>query len=106
MEHTVEAVMTSEVVTARPSTPFHELVRLLEQCHISALPVLDDSGRLVGIVSEADLLLKAGYPHGATDAGPVDAARDRRRLDKAAATRAAEVMAAPVSTVPLGTLVA
>ncbi len=106
MEHTVEAVMTSQVVTARPATPFHELVRLLEQHHISALPVVDDSGRLVGIVSEDDLLIKEGYPHGATDASPVAAARDRRRLDKAAATRAAQLMAAPVRTVPLGMLVA
>src|SRR6266511_2411258 len=106
MEHTVDAVMTSEVVTAQPSTPFQELVRLLEQCHISALPVVDDSGRLVGIVSGADLLIKEGYPHGATDASPVDAARYRKRLDKAAGTRAAELMAAPVSTVPLGTLIA
>src|SRR6266498_4463894 len=106
MEHTVEAVMTSEVVTAQPSTPFQELVRLLEQCHISALPVVDDSGRLVGIVSGADLLIKEGYPHGATDASPVDAARYRKRLDKAAGTRAAELTAAPVSTVPLGTLIA
>jgi CBS domain-containing protein len=105
MEHTVEAVMTSQVVTVRPSSPFQELVRLLEQHHVSALPVVDDAGRLVGIVSEADLLVKEGYPHGATDAGPGDAARDRRRLDKAAGTRAAEVMAAPVITVPLGTLV-
>ena len=106
MEHKVEAVMTSQVVTARPSSPFHELVRLLEQHHIGALPVVDDSGRLVGIVSEADLLIKEGYPHGATDASPVDAARYRKRLDKAAGTRADQVMAAPVSTVPLGMLVA
>jgi CBS domain-containing protein len=105
MEHTVEAVMTSQVITARPTTPFQELVRLLERHHIGALPVVDDSGRLVGIVSEADLLIKEGYPHGATDASAVDEARYRRRLDKAAGTRAAEVMATPVSTVPLGTLV-
>jgi CBS domain-containing protein len=106
MEHKVEAVMTSQVVTVRPSSPFQELVRLLEQHHVSALPVVDDSGRLVGIVSEADLLIKEGYPHGATDAGPVGEARYRRRLDKAGGTRAAEVMAEPVITVPLGTLVA
>jgi CBS domain-containing protein len=105
MEHKVEAVMTSQVVTVGPSSPFQELVRLLEQHHISALPVVDDSGRLVGIVSEADLLIKEGYPHGATDAGPVGEARYRRRLDKATGTRAAEVMAEPVITVPLGTLV-
>jgi CBS-domain-containing membrane protein len=37
-------------------------VRLLEQHHFSALPVIDDTGRLVGIVSKADLLIKEGYP--------------------------------------------
>jgi CBS-domain-containing membrane protein len=52
MEHKVDAVMTSQVVTARPSTPFQELVRLLQQHRISALPVTDDNGRLVSIVSE------------------------------------------------------
>jgi CBS domain-containing protein len=106
MEHKVEAVMTSQVVTARPSTPFWELVRLLEQHRISALPVVDDAGRLVGIVSEADLLVKEGYPHGAQDAGWADVVRYRHRLGKAGGTRADEVMAAPVITVPLGTLVA
>jgi CBS domain-containing protein len=35
MDHKVEAVMTSQVVTAPPSTPFQELVRLLEQNHIT-----------------------------------------------------------------------
>jgi CBS domain-containing protein len=60
----------------------------------------------VGIVSEDDLLIKEGYPHGAADASPADVARYRKRLDKAAGTRAGEVMAAPVSSVPLGTLVA
>jgi CBS domain-containing protein len=106
MEHNVESVMTAEVVTARPSSPFRELVRLLERHRISALPVTDDAGRLVGIVSEADLLVKQGYPHGAEDASMVDAVRHHRRLAKAAGACAAEVMAAPVITVPLGTPVA
>ena len=106
MEHTVEAVMTSQVVTARPSSRFQELVRLLERHRISALPVVDDAGRLVGIVSEADLLLKEGYPHGAQDAGWADVVRYRHRLGRATGTRAAEVMAAPVITVAVGTPVA
>jgi CBS domain-containing protein len=105
MEHTVEAVMTSHVVTARPSTPFQELVRLLEQHRISALPVTDDNGRLVGIVSEADLLVKEGYPHGTTDADWADVLRYRQRLGKATGSSAAQVMAAPVITVPLDTSV-
>jgi CBS domain-containing protein len=103
MKHTVEAVMTAEVITARPSSPFLELVGLLEQHRISALPVTDDSGRLVGIVSEADLLIKQGYPHGAQDAGLVDAIRHRGRFGKASGTTAAEVMTRRVVSVPLGT---
>jgi CBS domain-containing protein len=103
MRHTVESVMTAEVITARPSSPFLELVGLLGQHRISALPVTDDSGRLVGIVSEADLLVKQGYPHGAQDAGLVDAIRHRGQLGKAAGTTAAEVMTRRVVGVPLGT---
>jgi CBS-domain-containing membrane protein len=103
MKHTIESVMTTEVVAVRPSVPFRELVRLLERHRISALPVTDDGGRLVGIVSEADLLVKEGYPHGADDAGALDAVRYRRRFAKAAGTCAAEVMTRQVMSVPLGT---
>lgn len=102
MKHTVDSVMTVEVVAVRPSTPFRDLVRLLERHRISALPVVDDDGRPVGIVSEADLLVKEGYPHGAQDVGMVDAVRYRRRLSKALGATAAEVMAAPVLTVAVG----
>jgi CBS domain-containing protein len=103
MRHTIESVMTADVVAVRPSTPFRELVRLLERHRFSALPVTDDTGGLVGIVSEADLLLKEGYPRGAEDAGVVDAIRLHRRLGKAAGTCAAEVMTRQVVSVPLGT---
>lgn len=106
MEHKIESVMTAEVVTAAPATPFRELVDLLEQHRISALPVVDDAGRVVGIVSEADLLVKEGYPHGVDDAGVIDALRHRRRLGKAAGTCAADVMTRRVVTVPLGAQVA
>jgi CBS domain-containing protein len=103
MEQKIEAVMTTEVVTAKPATPFRELVELLEQRRISALPVVDDDGRVIGIVSEADLLIKQGYPHGGDDVGMVEALRHRRRFDKGAGTCAAEVMTRKVVSVPLGT---
>jgi hypothetical protein len=45
------------------------------------------AGRLVGSVSEADLLIRQGYPRGATDASAVDAARYPNPLDKATGTR-------------------
>ncbi|HZD70097.1 MAG TPA: CBS domain-containing protein [Actinomycetes bacterium] len=98
--------MTTEVVTARPSTTFQELVRLLEGHRISALPVVDDNGRVVGLVSEADLLVKEGYPHGVEDAGPIEGIRHRHRYDKAAGNCAANVMTREVVTVPSGTPIA
>lgn len=59
---TVSDVMTRHVLTARLSTPVKELARLMVEHRISALPVLDDEDdRLVGVVSEADVLLKLGH---------------------------------------------
>jgi CBS domain-containing protein len=106
MEHKIESVMTAEVVTATPSSSFRELVDLLGRHRISALPVVDKDGSLVGIVSEADLLVKEGYPHGTDDAGAMEALRHRRRFEKAAGSCAADVMTRRVVTAPLGTEVA
>ncbi len=52
-------IMTSDVLTASPHTPLREVAKLMLSRHISALPVVDDSGRLVGIVSEGDLYRRA-----------------------------------------------
>jgi CBS domain-containing protein len=59
---TVGEVMTGDVVCVREETPFKELVRLMRTRDLSGLPVLDDGGRLVGIVTEADLLEVVGGP--------------------------------------------
>ncbi len=50
-------VMTSPVVTVRPDTPVKEIAQLLLTHHISGVPVVEDS-KVVGIVTEADLLHK------------------------------------------------
>lgn len=49
-------LMTTEVVTVPPATPATSLARLLAERGISAAPVTDPEGRLLGIVTEADLL--------------------------------------------------
>ena len=51
----VRDVMTSPVVSVRRATPLHEVARLLEEHRIKRVPVVD-GGRLVGIVSRADLV--------------------------------------------------
>lgn len=49
-------VMTGNVFTVRADTPVPEIARLLLERHISALPVVDAENRLLGIVSESDLM--------------------------------------------------
>ena len=61
---TVGEVMTERVLSVREETPFKELVRLMKAHDVSGLPVLDSSGCLVGIVTEADLLEVVGEPDG------------------------------------------
>jgi CBS-domain-containing membrane protein len=58
MSATVKDVMTTEVVVVRRETTFKEMAAVLRRHRVSALPVVDDAGRVVGVVSEADLLAK------------------------------------------------
>ncbi|MFD7916012.1 CBS domain-containing protein [Streptomyces sp. NPDC059752] len=61
MKHlrTVEDVMTHAVISVDRRTPFKDVLEAMRQWRISALPVLSEEGRVAGVVSEADLLLKA-----------------------------------------------
>jgi CBS domain-containing protein len=52
-------VMTADVVAVAPETSVEEIVRLLLRHRISAMPVIDGAGRLVGMVSEGDLMPRA-----------------------------------------------
>jgi CBS-domain-containing membrane protein len=52
----VESVMTRDVVTAKPETHFKELTRLMSEHRVSGIPIVGDDRKLVGIVTEADLL--------------------------------------------------
>ncbi|MFF5933685.1 CBS domain-containing protein [Streptomyces sp. NPDC012508] len=57
MQHrTVFEVMTHDVVTAAPGTSFKGIARLFAENDVSAVPVVDPDRRLLGVVSEADLL--------------------------------------------------
>jgi len=49
-------VMTRDVLTVKPSDSVAETMRLLAEHDISALPVVDDDGTVVGVISEADLV--------------------------------------------------
>jgi CBS-domain-containing membrane protein len=57
MTRLVRDVMTRTVVVASTQTPFKQLVRMLREYRVSAVPVVGESGTIVGVVSEGDLLL-------------------------------------------------
>ena len=57
---TVADVMSSPVISIQPGTDIREVARILTEKRIKALPVVDSSGRIVGIVSRADLIRTTG----------------------------------------------
>ena len=67
----VTAVMSKPVVTVAPGAPVKEAAKLLVEHGISALPVVDEAGGLVGIVSEADLIPLETRPDPRTQATPI-----------------------------------
>lgn len=59
MKHNkVGSVMTTEVVRAEYGTPFKEVARLLGDHRISGLPVVDDDEKVIGVISETDLMVR------------------------------------------------
>ncbi|MFJ8113347.1 CBS domain-containing protein [Streptomyces sp. NPDC096132] len=95
--HTVSDVMTSPVVAVRCDTPFKEIVRAMTQRHLSAVPVVDGEERVVGVVSEADLLPKEEYRD--RDLTRAEQLRHLSELAKAGAVTAEQLMTAPAVTV-------
>lgn len=89
----VRDVMTRTVVALGQDAGFKEIARTMKQWKVTALPVLEGEGRVVGVVSEADLLAKEEFrgsdPRGTDELGQL-AGRD-----KAGAVTAGELMSAP-----------
>ena len=97
---TVKDVMSALPISVRETTSFHEIAARLRECRVSAFPVLNADGKVIGVVSEADLLVKeavadepnviwgllAGIVHHASRA-------------KAAGVTAAELMTSPAITI-------
>jgi CBS-domain-containing membrane protein len=105
MPSLVKDLMTTPVATVAPETPFKEIVARLAEHHISALPVVDDDGLVLGVVSEADLLLKEEFPDPDQDIPLFWTKRRRLERDKAAASTAHDLMTvAVVSISPAATV--
>ncbi len=104
MVATVGDVMTRRVIAVKRSADFKEICSVLRQYRVSACPVINDAGKVVGVVSEADLLYKVADP-----ALPSGLIRLRWKLDeesKVNAVTAGQLMTSPAISIapdaPLG----
>ena len=96
-------VMTTPTVTASIDTPVSEIARLLLERHVSAVPILDKHGQLVGIVSDGDLLRRHESDTERKRSLLAEAFTNRSRLAdeyvKSHGRRAKDVMTSDVITV-------
>ena len=99
MHSLVKDLMTTQVVTVGPATPFKEIAARLTEHRVSALPVVDDDGRVLGVVSEADLLLKEEFPKPDQDIPLFWTKRRRLEREKAAGTTARDLMSVALVTI-------
>ncbi|MQA79643.1 MAG: CBS domain-containing protein [Streptosporangiales bacterium] len=95
----VEMVMTPRPVIVSPDTPFKEIVDVLLRNRISGVPVVDRSGRVMGVVSDADLALKEAELEAGSEVHVFDTPKRRRERRKSRGTRAAELMSTPAVSV-------
>lgn len=96
----VRDVMTSEVVTVRPETSLKDVAAILAERRISGVPVMSEDGKVVGVVSEGDILFKERGPSERT--GMLAWLLDTNSLEaqlKLEARTASEAMTAPAKTI-------
>lgn len=102
----VRDVMARSVVTVDRVTPLKDVAGLLVDRRISGVPVLDSDGTVVGVVSEADLLVKEQGPDAIRHRRIArifgDSSESRAQLAKLAAVTAGEAMTAPAVTIGSG----
>jgi len=104
MGSTVKDVMTTQVVAVGTAASFKEMVVKMRESGVSALPVVDGEGRVIGVVSEADMLNKeAGLD---TEPGELSSLLRFTEREKAAGVTAAELMTKPPVTIGPGAPVA
>lgn len=102
--HIVSDVMTQTVAAIGRRAPFKEIVQMMQDWRVSAVPVLEGEGRVVGVVSEADLLSKEEFRDDDPSRLRPEASSPFTRLGglsglaKAEAVTAEELMTAPAVT--------
>jgi len=99
---TVADVMTTAPICVTEGAEFKSIATLLAASPFAAVPVVDASRRVIGIVTESDLLLKEGHPGAVDEHHVLEGGRRRRELEKAAGVYARDIMTTPAHTVGPG----
>jgi CBS domain-containing protein len=93
----VEDVMTTKVSSVELGTPYKAVASQLHRDGISAVPVVSDTGAVLGVVSAADLLAKVALDGSAQE--PLFALRHHRELQQARGLAARDLMTSPAVTI-------
>ena len=97
---TVKDVMSNHPISVRKTASFKEIAARLREFGVSAFPVVDEGGMVLGLVSEADLLLKETMDGGYDGVrGMLSGALHRTELHKAAGLTAEDLMTSPAVTI-------
>ncbi len=100
MKSMVRDVMTTRVIWVRKGASFREMAAAFREYRISAFPVIDENRRVIGVVSEADLLAKEALDGGEDGMpGMITGLLRHRELEKARGVTAGDVMTSPAVTV-------
>jgi CBS domain-containing protein len=91
-------VMTRDVVCVTPETGYQAIADLLVRRSVSAVPVVDPDRRVLGVVSEADLLAKLEYAD-RVPRHPLAVRRLRAEWSRAAGDTARDLMSSPPVTI-------
>ncbi|MFD8637551.1 CBS domain-containing protein [Streptomyces sp. NPDC059533] len=95
--YTVADVMTTKVIAVTPTTGFKDIAAAMKRWKVTALPVVEGEGHVVGVVSEADLLPKEEFhEHGP---GLIEQMRRLGDTAKAGSTSAENLMTSPAVTI-------
>ena len=95
MKTCVKDVMTTQVVAVRRGATFKEMAATLRRFRVSAFPVVDEEEKVIGVVSEADLLAKEAL----ADPGVIDGLLHHRDVQKAEGLTAGDLMTHPAVTI-------
>lgn len=100
MNALVKDVMTAQVVWVEQDTPFAAVSAALRDYRVSAFPVLNEAGEVIGVVSESDLLAKLALGGGEDGTpGMIGGLLHQHELEKARGITASDLMTSPAVTV-------